>query len=605
MAEVIFRYINGVLRPITVSKVMAGQAASGQMSHRRQVPRQTLAAGHYRAAEAFTVPNATCQVCGEKVFYYEHPNGARVLFDELGPPWPKHPCYEAGQVGKSATGLKKPDRNKQKNVRGKHSPNWQKLGWLPLVYEKEVLQQSGKSLRVQARANHLEVRFEIPLIKQQQQGIAQSKVKDLLMLAKVEGHGVSVQLHDGLTAMTFHGVLTDKEAENTDKSTIKPRMLPLNQKQLQSLTKLDGPVRCNQDNDCYIELMHSFHSYTVIVKEKAFQHLIPSIKSLEAWISKPTKKGNQVVYILDRMSRQFVSAVIPASAFSEQMYSQPRSTRPEDFARVGMELLQNINILPDTVTTKIVSGKLGDRDIQLIVPNRFFRLGELPEHFTAGTLQILLQAVCENIPSSDKGHSAYQDQTISHYWLYILNTDEKIPKTSRGIVSYWQAKPSDSVLIRNVVSSPPDSHPLIVINKKNRINVRPISVDLTESEKIVIEVADTQMVHRLRLHSISDKAMLSLEKLIHHPENCKVYLVPCSKHSYQLHVNNRFVVLATEISVFKQTSMQNLNSTSLVKENMSIAGMIKGNSHLDSHTLGAALLDAITPTVKTDDETTE
>ncbi|WP_372931510.1 hypothetical protein, partial [Shewanella putrefaciens] len=118
-------------------------------------------------------------------------------------------------------------------------------------------------------------------------------------------------------------------------------------------------------------------------------------------------------------------------------------------------------------------------------------------------------------------------------------------------------------------------------------------------------VADTQMVHRLRLHSISDKAMLSLEKLIHHPKNCKVYLVPCSKHSYQLHVNNRFVVLATEISVFKQTSMQNLNSTSLVKENMSIAGMIKGNSHLDSHTLGAALLDAITPTVKTDDETTE
>ncbi|MGI1944772.1 hypothetical protein [Shewanella glacialipiscicola] len=605
MADVIFRYINGVLRPIIVSKVMAGQAASGQMSRRRQVPKQALSQDHYRTAQAFTVPNATCQVCGAKVFYYEHPNGARVLFDELGPPWPKHPCYEAGQVSKSATDLKRQDRNKQKTVRGKHSSNWQKLGWLPLVYEKEVLLQSGKSLRVQARANHLEVRFEIPLIKLQQQGIAQSKVKDLLMLAKVKGREVLVQLHDGLTAMTCHGVLTDKEADSADKSTISPRMLPLNQKQLQSLTKLDGPVCSSQGYDWHIELVHLFRSYTVTVKGKAFQHLIPSIKSLEAWISNPTKKGNQVVYILDRPSLQFVSAVIPASAFSEQMYSQPTSTRPEDLASVGMGLLQNINILPDTVATKIVSGKLGDCDIQLVVPNRFFRLGELSEHFTAGKFQILLQAVSENIPSSEKDHSAVQDHTISHYWLYIQKTGEKIPKTSRGIVSYWQAKPSDSALIENIVNSPPDSNPLIVINKKNRINVRPISVDLTDSEKIVIEVADTQMVHRLRLHSISDKVMLSLEKLIHHPENCKVYLVPCSKHSYQLHVNNRFVVLATEISVFKQTSMQNLNSTSLVKENMSIAGMIKGNSHLDSHTLGAALLDAITPMVKTDDETTE
>lgn len=325
MADVIFRYINGVLRPITVGKVMVGKATGGQTAQRRQVPKQALSPDHYRTAQAFTVPNATCQVCGAKVFYYEHPNGARVLFDELGPPWPKHPCYEAGQVGKSAIGLKRPDRNKQMNVRGKHSPNWQKLGWLPLVYEKEVLLQSGKSLRVQARANHLEVRFEIPLIKLQQQGIAQSKVKDLLMLAKVEGHGVSVQLHDGLKAITFHGVLTDKETENTDKSTIKPRMLPLNQKQLQSLTKLNGPVRCKQDNDWYIELVHSFHSYTVMVKEKAFQHLIPSIKSLEAWISKPTKKGNQVVYILDRTSRQFVSAVIPMSAWHEKM--QPTLAR--------------------------------------------------------------------------------------------------------------------------------------------------------------------------------------------------------------------------------------------------------------------------------------
>jgi hypothetical protein len=31
-------------------------------------------------------------VCGEKVFYYQSRYGGRVFFDDLGWPWPKHPC---------------------------------------------------------------------------------------------------------------------------------------------------------------------------------------------------------------------------------------------------------------------------------------------------------------------------------------------------------------------------------------------------------------------------------------------------------------------------------------------------------------------------------
>jgi hypothetical protein len=46
------------------------------------------------AAFGFVDPNATCPVCGERVFYYESPYGGRVFFDELGPPWPKHPCTD-------------------------------------------------------------------------------------------------------------------------------------------------------------------------------------------------------------------------------------------------------------------------------------------------------------------------------------------------------------------------------------------------------------------------------------------------------------------------------------------------------------------------------
>ncbi len=39
-------------------------------------------------------PNARCPVCGCAVYFYQSPYGGRVFFDELGPPWPKHPCTD-------------------------------------------------------------------------------------------------------------------------------------------------------------------------------------------------------------------------------------------------------------------------------------------------------------------------------------------------------------------------------------------------------------------------------------------------------------------------------------------------------------------------------
>lgn len=53
--------------------------------------------------ESFTVPNARCPVCGDDVFFYQSPTGGRVFFDELGPPWPKHPCTDR-QPGPSQLG---------------------------------------------------------------------------------------------------------------------------------------------------------------------------------------------------------------------------------------------------------------------------------------------------------------------------------------------------------------------------------------------------------------------------------------------------------------------------------------------------------------------
>jgi hypothetical protein len=48
-----------------------------------------------KVASAYIVPNATCPVCGDRVYFYRNEFGSRVYFDDLGPPWPKHPCTDS------------------------------------------------------------------------------------------------------------------------------------------------------------------------------------------------------------------------------------------------------------------------------------------------------------------------------------------------------------------------------------------------------------------------------------------------------------------------------------------------------------------------------
>lgn len=49
------------------------------------------------ATSRFVNPNAECPVCKRQVFFYQNCYGSRVYFDELGPPWPKHPCTDNEQ----------------------------------------------------------------------------------------------------------------------------------------------------------------------------------------------------------------------------------------------------------------------------------------------------------------------------------------------------------------------------------------------------------------------------------------------------------------------------------------------------------------------------
>src|SRR5437868_2599739 len=44
--------------------------------------------------DSFIVPNAKCPECKKPVYFYQSEFGGRVFFDDLGPPWPKHPCTD-------------------------------------------------------------------------------------------------------------------------------------------------------------------------------------------------------------------------------------------------------------------------------------------------------------------------------------------------------------------------------------------------------------------------------------------------------------------------------------------------------------------------------
>ena len=80
---IVFRHVDGVLKPIHLNGGWYNAASSNNFS---SMP--------FRTVESYVNPNAYCPVCGEKVYFYRSRYGGRVFFDDLGWPWPKHPCTD-------------------------------------------------------------------------------------------------------------------------------------------------------------------------------------------------------------------------------------------------------------------------------------------------------------------------------------------------------------------------------------------------------------------------------------------------------------------------------------------------------------------------------
>jgi hypothetical protein len=80
--------------------------------------------------ESYVNPNAHCPVCGAAVYFYRSPYDGRVFFDELGWPWPKHPCTDNRREPLRAT------RRSVASVAPRGAPAWRGEGWHPLLASK-------------------------------------------------------------------------------------------------------------------------------------------------------------------------------------------------------------------------------------------------------------------------------------------------------------------------------------------------------------------------------------------------------------------------------------------------------------------------------------
>lgn len=85
-------------------------------------------------------PNAKCPVCGGGVYFYESPDGGRVYFDELGPPWPKHLCTDQSSPSPA---IKR---------HGVGDTRWPLNGWHPLHDFQVSLIASGSLHRISGRS---------------------------------------------------------------------------------------------------------------------------------------------------------------------------------------------------------------------------------------------------------------------------------------------------------------------------------------------------------------------------------------------------------------------------------------------------------------------
>lgn len=96
--------------------------------------------------DSFVNPNARCPVCGDPVFFYQSRYGGRVFFDDLGWPWPKHPCTDNPAAQSRKVRPLRPTRSPL-TIKNKHGA--------PLeLYELDRLTEAGGEIQIRFAKVH-------------------------------------------------------------------------------------------------------------------------------------------------------------------------------------------------------------------------------------------------------------------------------------------------------------------------------------------------------------------------------------------------------------------------------------------------------------------
>lgn len=243
MTVTIFRTINGKVVPLNVSNVIDSFPRS-KTSRLPKFESSHLSMEYFKNVDSFTIPNAQCPVCGALVFFYEHVNGSKVYFEELGPPWTKHPCTDNPRFLSKAPTLV--SKNEAKLIFQKAEPTpsgWEKEGWKPSKVKstKDVAAGIGipKSLEVT-----LEVTGEEKLIKctfkhsnMKKLGLNKHSLEKALFQSRIIADDkASISVHSGITAIELPGIVLP---HRTTRPTLNLHQIKLTDIQIQ-LPNPDG-----------------------------------------------------------------------------------------------------------------------------------------------------------------------------------------------------------------------------------------------------------------------------------------------------------------------------------------------------------------------------
>lgn len=367
MSDIIFRTINGIVRPITVG----GQSLKGKSKKSTTNETYKLRKNHYCDFRSFTVPNVKCKKCGQLVYYYEHPSGSRVLFDELGPPWPLHPCFSAEQSIKN--------QSVKTTVK---SVNRKEKGWIPVVIKDARLLQ--ERVEVCGHTEKGELLFSIPTTTLTSRNIQVCQVKNLLALVRPQGEkNVRVQLHDGKSSWEQKGTLCFSSGSVCERHSKPAVPLVRSEKKFKALTPLQNGLICIKDDKLDINFFFYGEKYHQSIGGNQWHGLRQKLDRLKLYFRNDKTGKYSIIYAINPDNRHFLNFVIKAAAKpgnTELTVNHDKRVKLEDVYLEDIDA-QQVRLL----------GKVDNSYIIFYMPRKYLRIHESVEALLEGEIVIWLE----------------------------------------------------------------------------------------------------------------------------------------------------------------------------------------------------------------------